>query len=302
MIHKQKNGLAQSHLPEKTEAVTMPEEHLETRITILENEVEKLKNVSMLLQMAERMNQHYSRQQLQDFSPIQQPVDDHDTITKRSKAPAPHQMNTGQIFEQSASPILIMNEKGRVMKMNPASEILSGYHFYEVKDRYMWEVLVPDGDILRVRQNFGKRLETRVQQLPYTMRWMSKDGHIRHVFWSDTVIYDDDNSIKHIICTGIDITGHRTMLEQSVTQPFAPESSSYTPIIPITEHIISISLVGSIDPTRTMEIIHDMRNGIKQHDAKIAILDVGRLPVITADIAEQLKHIMRAARLLNTYT
>lgn len=313
---------------------------LEDRIESLESEVAKLKNVSMLLQMAERMNHHYSRQKLSAFSPIFSDFEDEDANlmddTKTvnldrpnlNNRPAPqtadedvettvinqdnHDDNTStkpvtdrhdlteDIFNRTGNPIMILDSEGRILHFNRACQHLSGYEPYEVRDRHYWDVLIPEIDRKQVRIDFQQRLVIRLPQPPYTTRWERKDNQARFIMWSDTILRDSNDKIDHIISTGIHIARKHELLELPDTSPVAP-SAAYTPIIAVSDHIVSVALVGTIDATRTLEIIHDVRDYIKHNQIRIVILDIGRIDVLTATTARHIRHIMQAAHLLDTY-
>ncbi len=66
-----------------------------------------------------------------------------------------------------------------------------------------------------------------------------------------------------------------------------------TPLLPIAEGVIVMPLIGQIDGTRADNIIHTLLNGVGEHRARVAILDITGVKTVDAQVADAL---LRAAR------
>ncbi|MCP4543822.1 MAG: STAS domain-containing protein [Chloroflexi bacterium] len=81
-----------------------------------------------------------------------------------------------------------------------------------------------------------------------------------------------------------------------------------TPIIPIMEApdgsggIMVMPLVGSIDSTRARDITRALLAGIRQHRAKVVILDITGVPLVDSGVASNLNKTIQAARLKGART
>jgi PAS domain S-box-containing protein len=75
-----------------------------------------------------------------------------------------------------------------------------------------------------------------------------------------------------------------------------------TPIIPIMERIIVMPLIGSIDSLRAKDIMRALLGGIRQHRAKVVILDVTGVPLVDSGVANHLNKTIQAARLKGAQT
>ncbi|WAS98784.1 PAS domain-containing protein [Nannocystis punicea] len=73
-----------------------------------------------------------------------------------------------------------------------------------------------------------------------------------------------------------------------------------TPIVPIADNVIALPLIGSIDRDRGRAIMQALLDGIAQHRARAAILDVTGVRSIDAQVAAGLLQSVQAARLLGT--
>jgi ribose transport system substrate-binding protein len=71
-----------------------------------------------------------------------------------------------------------------------------------------------------------------------------------------------------------------------------------TPVIPITDEIMVMPLIGTIDSARSQQIMETMLAAISQSGAHVLILDVTGVVVIDTNIANYLLQAARAVRLL----
>jgi rsbT co-antagonist protein RsbR len=74
------------------------------------------------------------------------------------------------------------------------------------------------------------------------------------------------------------------------------------PVIPVTEHIIVMPLIGSIDSKRARDITRTLLAGISQYRAKVVILDITGVPLIDSGVANHLNKTIQAAHLKGTQT
>jgi PAS domain S-box-containing protein len=75
-----------------------------------------------------------------------------------------------------------------------------------------------------------------------------------------------------------------------------------TPIIPVMEHIIIMPLIGSVDTMRARDITRALLAGIRQHQAKVVILDITGVPIVDSGVAAYLNRTIQAARLKGART
>jgi rsbT co-antagonist protein RsbR len=75
-----------------------------------------------------------------------------------------------------------------------------------------------------------------------------------------------------------------------------------TPVIPVMDRIIVMPLVGSIDSMRAKDIMRTLLQGIREHKAKIVILDITGVPIMDSGVANHLNKTIQAARLKGAHT
>lgn len=70
-----------------------------------------------------------------------------------------------------------------------------------------------------------------------------------------------------------------------------------TPIIPVYDRVIIMPLIGSIDSTRSRDIMRAVLAGISTYRARIVILDITGVPLVDTGVANHLNRTIQAARL-----
>jgi anti-anti-sigma regulatory factor len=71
-----------------------------------------------------------------------------------------------------------------------------------------------------------------------------------------------------------------------------------TPLIPITDRVVIMPLVGTMDSSRVQQMMDTLLQGIEQHHAEIAILDITGVQVVDTQVANMFIRSAQAARLL----
>jgi rsbT co-antagonist protein RsbR len=75
-----------------------------------------------------------------------------------------------------------------------------------------------------------------------------------------------------------------------------------TPIIPVLEGVIIMPLIGSIDTMRARSVTRNLLAGIREHNARVVILDITGVPIVDSGVAAYLNKTVQAARLKGART
>ncbi|MBN1813504.1 MAG: substrate-binding domain-containing protein, partial [Anaerolineae bacterium] len=75
-----------------------------------------------------------------------------------------------------------------------------------------------------------------------------------------------------------------------------------TPIIPVLEGVIVMPLIGSIDTLRARDVTRKLLAGIREHRARVVILDITGVPIVDSGVAAYLNKTIQAARLKGART
>jgi diguanylate cyclase (GGDEF)-like protein/PAS domain S-box-containing protein len=115
---------------------------------------------------------------------------------------------TETVFDLAGSLICVFDPEGRFLRFNAACERVSGYTFDEIKGRPFYDFLIPKDEIEPVRDAIG-RLRAGEPPAPNINHWVTKDGSLRLISWSNAVFFDEGGQLTHMVSTGIDITDER---------------------------------------------------------------------------------------------
>ncbi|KAB8143532.1 STAS domain-containing protein [Chloroflexia bacterium SDU3-3] len=88
--------------------------------------------------------------------------------------------------------------------------------------------------------------------------------------------------------------------EQALQTQAALIAELSTPLIPITDHVVMMPLIGHMDSQRAQRVIDTLLQGISQQQAAFAILDITGLPIVDTGVANILLQAAQAVQLLGT--
>jgi rsbT co-antagonist protein RsbR len=114
---------------------------------------------------------------------------------------------------------------------------------------------------------------------------------------------------QHIGLMGENITERKraeAMLHQTIAQEEtiraqrAVLAELSTPLIPISEHIMVMPLIGMVDSHRAQQVLDSLLQGVSNRRAQVVILDITGVPVVDTQVANVLIHAAQAVKLLGT--
>jgi ribose transport system substrate-binding protein len=94
----------------------------------------------------------------------------------------------------------------------------------------------------------------------------------------------------------------RRLQETIITAQQALIQELSTPILPLTDDILALPLVGTIDSLRANRVTERLLNTIISTRARVVIIDISGVPVVDTGVANHLLSTASAARLLGTTT
>lgn len=116
-------------------------------------------------------------------------------------------------------------------------------------------------------------------------------------FWITSTaipIADQSGAIRYIMTYSQDIT-ERKLYEQEQARLFNELS---TPLLSISDSIVVMPLIGSIDTQRVQHMITTLLSGVAELRAKSVILDITGVPVVDTQVANALLQAAQSVRLL----
>jgi rsbT co-antagonist protein RsbR len=173
-----------------------------------------------------------------------------------------------------------------------------------------WEKLVEPNDLVAANAKSEAYFRGEIPEYQTEFRVRAKSGEWVWILSRGAIMERDENGEPvRMMGTHTDITrlkqaeGEQERLQQEVieAQRRALQELS-TPIIPIMERIIVMPLVGSIDTMRARDITRSLLAGIREHRAKVVILDITGVGMVDSGVADHLNKTIQAARLKGART
>lgn len=91
----------------------------------------------------------------------------------------------------------------------------------------------------------------------------------------------------------------RARLQEEIIQVQAQTLAELsTPLIPITDKVVVMPLVGATDQQRAQRILETLLHGVEEHRARVAIIDITGVPVFDTHVASTIITAAQAVRLL----
>ncbi|WP_438020478.1 PAS domain-containing protein [Sorangium sp. So ce315] len=136
-------------------------------------------------------------------------------------------------------------------------------------------------------------------------RWLTKDGRVIWVETQMRALYDDDGVLAGYCGVTMDVSARkRAEQEQARLQEEIIASQARllaelsTPLIPLSDGVIVMPLVGSIDRARAERVVETLLRGIGASGARTAILDITGVPTVDTQVADALLKAARGVQLL----
>jgi two-component system, sporulation sensor kinase E len=117
------------------------------------------------------------------------------------------------VLEIAGALVVVLDQEGRILRFNRACEQTTGYSSEEVVGRHVWDLFVIPDEIDGVKAMF-ERLQGGEPRNDYENYWKGKDGFLRRISWSNTVLTDSNGTVEYVVAAGLDITDLKQIQEQ----------------------------------------------------------------------------------------
>ncbi len=109
------------------------------------------------------------------------------------------------VLDTTGALVIVLDESGQIVRFNRACEQLTGRTEAEVSANDLWKLLLVPSEMDSVRAVFEDLRTTKVPNR-HENHWVTKTGERRLIAWSNTVLTNEQGTVKFIIGTGLDIT------------------------------------------------------------------------------------------------
>ncbi|HZF47559.1 MAG TPA: PAS domain S-box protein [Polyangiaceae bacterium] len=107
-----------------------------------------------------------------------------------------------------------------------------------------------------------------------------------------------DGSLKQVVCTVTDVTARKEAENELARARDAMFAEMATPLIPISDDVMVMPLVGAMDTRRAKQVLDALLPGITERRARVAIVDITGVRSVDAQVVSALVGAAQAVRLL----
>lgn len=209
------------------------------------------------------------------------------------------------LIEAAPDGIIITDHEGMILLVNQQIEVLFGYDRSELIDHSV-DMLLPErlrGVHFQHRTRYVDEPHVRPMGFDLNLLGERKDGSEFPIEISLSPLQFEDG--VQIICSVRDITARkhaeaeRLQLQAEIirVQELALRELS-TPLIPITDRVVVMPLIGTIDSRRAGQIVETLLHGVVERRAETALIDITGVPVVDTQVANILVQAAQAVQLL----
>lgn len=189
----------------------------------------------------------------------------------------------------------------RIIYANRALKAMTGYG-EELVGRRIVDLVV--GDVDGQMQAMAEALKTSGAWQGETAH-RHKDGEIFPVQLAILLIRDEAGTpqgtagiVRNLAAQRRAESERAALQEQVIASQQAALRELSTPLIPLTDAVVVMPLVGAIDSRRAQQIMETLLEGIATHQAEVVLLDISGVRVVDTQVADALLRAAHAVRLL----
>lgn len=120
---------------------------------------------------------------------------------------------SAETLKTLAALVVVLDREGKIIKFNHMCEKTTGFSFAEVAGKKIWDILIPKDEKEIVKKTFSELKDTNSPN-HHTNYWLTKQGGLRLIEWSNSSMLDSNGKVEFVIGTGIDITERKIIEEQ----------------------------------------------------------------------------------------
>lgn len=185
-------------------------------------------------------------------------------------------------------------------------EAITGHapELWQSRPGFCLEIMHPD-DRARVRQETAESYARGDLRGVQEYRLHTRTGGLLHLHVRYTILRDERGEAIAWQAFSLDVTAKRAaeaardrMQAELIRGQAELLSELSTPLMPISDQVVAMPLIGRIDGPRMERVIDVLLRGVSQLRARFAIVDITGVPEVDAEVARALLRAARATRLL----
>jgi anti-anti-sigma factor len=207
------------------------------------------------------------------------------------------------LIENVSDIILIIDPAGEIRYESPSVNSELGYAAGSLRGQPIEQYVHPD-DAAQFSEMLAQGQQTPGAVLSLTFQLRHADGSWR-LLESRGKYLSQTTQGAGMVLNARDITAREAanverarLQDEIIHMQAATLREMSTPLIPIADRVVIMPLIGAIDTQRAQQIMDTLLEGIAQHQAHIAILDITGVPVVDTQVAQTLIQAAQAVKLL----
>lgn len=203
-----------------------------------------------------------------------------------------------RFFALSLDLLCIAGTDGRFREVNAAWERTLGYAVEELTSRPFLDFVHPDDHEATARA--VAVLATGDDLFSFRNRYRRKDGAYLLFEWRGCIAPERDliYALARDVTEAERAEAERRVAHERMRQQAAALLELSTPLIPITDEVLVMPLIGVVDSRRAAQVLDTLLQGIADRQARAAILDITGVAVVDTKVADALIRTARAVELL----
>lgn len=208
------------------------------------------------------------------------------------------------IVEHAPASISRLTPDARLIFANDFALELLGYELEEIKGQDIIPLLYP-GELREAVDEYFRIAREGGDVSDYELTVQTRTGERRILSWNSYHRFNEAGELVEVISFGVDVTErkqreaeHRALQERVIAEQATALVELSTPLVPISDNIVAMPLIGTLDEERSSRITETLLNGINEKRARTAILDITGVNVVDAQVADAIISAARAVRLL----
>ncbi len=207
------------------------------------------------------------------------------------------------LLESSPESIVVYDNEGKALYINPAFERIFGWSREALLGKRI--DFVPPENLPETQEGIRRLFSGADVYTSFESRRFTSDKQLIDVHVDAALVFTADGTKSGMIVTLRDITKRKKLEseQQRLNEELMQIQNNMllelsTPLIPISNEIVVMPLIGSIDARRIQQVIDKLAHEIPIMRARVAILDITGVPIVDTHIASGLIQVTQVLRLL----
>ena len=146
---------------------------------------------------------------------------------RAERALADQQQLQAAVLENVEALVVVMNEDGKIQKLNRSCREISGFDTSSLPDRPMWDLFFLPDEAEGAHDVFRKALSAK-EPLEHEAYLLTKKGERRRICWSFAAVRNSENRLLSTIASGLDVTELREQRDELTKAQAAAAESART--------------------------------------------------------------------------